>query len=170
LTVRPSGSSSSASSAGAFPPGRWVLLDTNALLLPFAGGFPLASELLRVAPDRRVGVPSSVLEELERLERAGLAAAAGARTLAARYEVVPAPGRGDGSLVRLAESHDAWIVTSDRGLRARVQAAGGTVLLPSGHGRLAIAGPRRRATTPTARPHRVHGARGRAANKRRSPR
>lgn len=115
----------------------FVLLDTNALLLPFRERFPLLPEVERLAGDRVVGVPESVLRELERL--GGSAAfAVPALELAQRFPSVPTEGSGDDAIFDCARRCGAWVVTADRALAERLLAAGVTVLSPRGKQRLAL--------------------------------
>jgi rRNA-processing protein FCF1 len=115
-----------------------VLLDTNALFLPFRERIPLEPELERLAPGRRAVVPRTVLEELVRLARERRPGAALARRMAERFPTVAAPGRGDAAVLALARRTGAWVVTSDRQLAARLILAGVTVLRPRGRARLSV--------------------------------
>ncbi len=115
-----------------------VLLDTNALLLPFREGFPLERELARVAPGRAVRVPDSARIELERLVARGVPGSPAALAWALRCGRIAAPGRGDRAVEAAARRLGAWVVTADRALARRLRARGLTVLRPSGHGRLRL--------------------------------
>jgi len=119
----------------------WVLLDTNALYLPFTRRFPLEMEIHRLMEGARIGVPDSVHGELQRLEARGDPNARAARLLAARYPRIPTDLHGDGALESLALELGAWVVTSDRQLRSRLEAQGVGVLFPRGDRHLA-SGPR----------------------------
>jgi rRNA-processing protein FCF1 len=118
-----------------------VLLDTNALFLPFRDRFPLLEEVERLTAPARVAVPSSVIAELDRLVARRTMNASLARTLADRFPILPATGRGDLGLLRLAVRHRATVVTGDRDLRRRLVAAGIAVLSPRGSVRLARSEP-----------------------------
>lgn len=100
-----------------------VLLDANALLMPFQFSLDLEGELRRLLGTPRILVPSSVLEELDRLAATKRVARA-ARLLAERFEVVDVPGRGDDALVEAARARGAVVVTNDRRLRRRLREAG----------------------------------------------
>lgn len=113
-----------------------VLLDTNAVLLPFREAFPLERELARVAPGRALLVPDSVRTELERLVDRAAPGSSAALAWALRHRRVAAPGIGDAAVERVARRLGAWVVTGDRALVRRLRAGGVTVLRPSGHGRL----------------------------------
>ena len=115
-----------------------MLLDTNALLLPVRSRFPLAAEVDRLCPGARLVIPSSALEELERLVARRVPGASAARQLARRYPVVPAQGRGDAGVLATAVRDRAWVVTADRVLASRLQRAGLPVLVPRDRSRLEL--------------------------------
>jgi rRNA-processing protein FCF1 len=121
-----------------------VLLDTNALLLPFRERFPLDRELARVAPGRVVAVPRIARSELARLAAGGSVAARAALAWSAGLPVRESAGRGDGAVVRLAERLRAWVVTGDRALIDRLRGRGLTVLRPRERARLELLPGRRR--------------------------
>jgi rRNA-processing protein FCF1 len=126
---------------GAVPP-RLVLLDTNALFLPVRTGFPLVAEVERHHPGATLGVPTSVLRELDRLVGRATPGAAAARALAARFRAVTAQGVGDEAVLKVAVRTGAWVVTADRALRARLTARGVGVLSPRDRHRLEPYSPR----------------------------
>ncbi|MDE1820333.1 MAG: hypothetical protein KGJ23_06615 [Euryarchaeota archaeon] len=124
-----------------------VLLDTNALFLPFTRGFPLEREIFRLMEGARIEVPQSVLGELDRLVGRGRAQARAARAYAERFPVVLTDLKGDAALETLARDLGAVIVTADRELRRRLYAKGMKVLFPRGEKHLAFAqGPRPKRT------------------------
>jgi len=100
---------------------RAVILDTNALLMPFQFNVNLDHELRRLFGDIPVLVPSAVLEELSGMDdktaRAALA-------LARKYPVADARGRGDDAVLEAAESMGAAVVTNDRVLISRLKERG----------------------------------------------
>jgi rRNA-processing protein FCF1 len=118
-----------------------LLLDTNALLLPFRERFPLRSEIERVAPGREVAVPGPALRELERLAADGAPHAAGALVFARRLPILAARGAGDEGVIECARRNQAWVLTADRELARRLRSFGITVLGPRGNQRLEIYGP-----------------------------
>jgi len=81
-------------------------------------------------------VPSSVRDELDRLVADGTPQATAARTMAERFPVVRARGRGDAAVLEAAVRRGAWVVTADRALAARLVAVGVTVLVPRDRHRL----------------------------------
>ena len=109
-----------------------VLVDANALLLPFTVRFRLEQEIDRQVDGARVAVPSSVLGELDRIASRGNVNARAAREFARRFEEVPTDHQGDDALVQLGRQLHAWVLTGDRALRKRLLEAGVPVLFPRG--------------------------------------
>jgi rRNA-processing protein FCF1 len=127
-----------------------VLLDANALFLPFRHRLPLEQEVARWWPGVPLAVPTSVLRELDRLVARRTAHAAPARALAGGFRAVPTDGRGDRAVVRLAVELGAPVVTADRLLAARLRREGISVLVPRDRARLELQRgepPARRAAT-----------------------
>lgn len=92
-----------------------VVLDANALMLPFEFRVNLDAELARLLGKCDVFVPSSVVGELERLAETNRRAKAAVQ-LAANYEIYKTARRGDRSVVAAAKDLGATVVTSDAGL------------------------------------------------------
>jgi rRNA-processing protein FCF1 len=113
-----------------------VLVDANALLLPFTSHFRLEEEIYLHVDGARILVPSSVLGELERVASRGNVNARAAREFARRFEVVATEARGDDALVELGRRLSAWVLTGDRALRTRLLEAGVPVLFPRGKSHL----------------------------------
>lgn len=133
-----------------------VLLDTNALFLPFTRRFPLEREIYRLLEGARIEVPQSVRGELDRLVERARPNARAARAYAERFRVVPTDLKGDAALETLARDLGAIIVTADGELRRRLYAKGMKVLFPRGEKHLAfVQGPRPRGDRATS----PHGAR-----------
>ncbi|MCI4323841.1 MAG: hypothetical protein L3K03_07495 [Thermoplasmata archaeon] len=128
-----------------------VLLDTNALFLPFRERFPLEAELTRVVPGSEVRVPAPVRREIARLVAAGRPGAAVAAEFAGRFPSVPGPGEGDVAILGIARRLRAAVVTADAGFRDRLLAAGIPVLSPRGLHRLVWAPGRMTAAAPRGR-------------------
>ncbi|TLZ66496.1 MAG: twitching motility protein PilT [Methanobacteriota archaeon] len=101
---------------------RIVLLDTNALLMPFQFRVNLETELGRLMGSADLAIPSPVWTELEFLAERDRDARA-ALQLAARYRVIEAPGSADDALLALASSLRAVVVTNDQPLLDRLRAA-----------------------------------------------
>jgi rRNA-processing protein FCF1 len=113
------------------------------LFLPVRTGFPLEAEVERHQPGAVLGVPSSVLRELDRLVGRATPGATAARALAARFRVVTAPGGGDQAVLEVAVRTGAWVVTADQTLRTRLNRHGIGVLAPRDRHRLEAHPPRR---------------------------
>ncbi len=115
-----------------------MLLDTNALLLPFRGGPAVEREVARWIPGARLEVPSAVLVELDRLVARGVAGALGARAYARTLTSIAGPGSGDAAVVAAARATGAIVVTADRRLADRLVRAGLSVLVPRDRTRLEL--------------------------------
>lgn len=111
---------------------RLVLLDTNALFLPFRARLPLEAEIARTDPGARIVVPQAALQELEGLARAGVRHAEAALRWARTLAHVPGTGRGDEAILSLARGLGASVVTGDQELIGRLRAQGNAVLRPRG--------------------------------------
>ncbi|MGC2289666.1 MAG: PIN domain-containing protein [Thermoplasmata archaeon] len=132
-----------------------VLVDANALLLPFTSHFRLEEEIYGQVDGARILVPSSVLGELERVANRGNASARAAREFARRFEIAPTEAQGDAALVDLGRRLRAWVLTGDRELRTRLLEAGVPVLFPRGKSHLDRAvSPRQPVPTPRRRKRR----------------
>ena len=102
---------------------RLVLLDANALLMPFQFQVHLDAEIRRVLGDVEIAVPSPVLTELALLADHDRDARAAER-LARNYRTIEGHGSADDALFDLAATHRAVIVTNDQPLLDRLKAAG----------------------------------------------
>ena len=102
---------------------RLVLLDANALLMPFQFQVHLDAELRRVIGDVEVAVPTPVLAELNLLADHDRNARAAAR-LAKNYRTIEGHGSADDALLDLAAERRAVVVTNDQPLLDRLKAAG----------------------------------------------
>lgn len=99
-------------------PPKAIVLDANALLMPFQFKLNLDLELRRLFGEMPVFVPSSVLGELANTaDRNGKAALA----LARRYQIVETEMRGDDAVLSIAEERSAAVVTNDRELIGRLK-------------------------------------------------
>ncbi len=114
-----------------------VVLDTNALILPFELGLDLLSEIERELGRCRVVVPEAVLAELRSMA-ADVPDARAALRYAQRFESVPTEGRGDEAVLELAVRERAVVVTADRALLERLRAAGLRALRPRERHRLEL--------------------------------
>lgn len=101
---------------------RKVLLDANALLMPFQFRINLDAELARLFGAPEVLVPTPILEELRALGERDRRARSAAK-LAERYRAVEGHGSADDALLDLAMSLDAAVVTNDGPLLERLRAS-----------------------------------------------
>ncbi len=107
-----------------------VVLDANALMMPFQFRMNLDRELERLLGEVTCVVPSSVLSELHGLKEKHAKAAL---ALARKYEIVETERRGDDAVIDVAERRSAEVLTNDRELIGRLRALGiGVVRLRSG--------------------------------------
>lgn len=98
-----------------------VVLDANALMMPFQFRVNVDMELTRIFGELPVLVPSSVLGELSQsTEPAGRAAS----SLAKKYKVVQTDLRGDDAVLDVAKRMSAAVLTNDRGLIKRLREEG----------------------------------------------
>jgi hypothetical protein len=98
-----------------------IVLDANALLMPFQFKIHIDQELRRLFGDIPVVVPSSVLGELANaLDRNAKAAAA----LARKYTIAETGFGGDDAVIDVAERFSGAVVTNDRELIRRLRARG----------------------------------------------
>ncbi len=102
---------------------RLVLLDANALLMPFQFQVHLDAELRRVIGDVDIAVPTPVMAELDLLADHDRNARA-AQKLAKKYRIVEGHGSADDALLDLASQQRAVVVTNDQPLLDRLKAAG----------------------------------------------
>lgn len=90
-----------------------VVLDSNALLMPFQFKIDIQSELERLVGKVSIVVPSCVLEELSMLS---LSEAKGAMRYAERFPVVQSRAKGDRGIIEVAKERKAAVVTNDQEL------------------------------------------------------
>ncbi len=95
-----------------------VVLDANALLMPFQFRLNLDIELKRLLGEVPVFVPSSVLGELAGLPDKNARAAL---MLARRYQIVETELRGDEAVMSIAEQRSAAVLTNDKELIGRLR-------------------------------------------------
>lgn len=98
-----------------------VVLDANALMMPFQFSINIDAEIERLIGRARIVVPECVVRELEGLR--GRAAKA-ALMLARKYEIVPSEGTGDECVLSVALRENAYLLTNDAALRRRARAVG----------------------------------------------
>lgn len=98
-----------------------IVLDANALMMPFQFKVNLDKELKRLFGDLPVFVPSSVLGELARSEHRE---AAGALALARKYSIAETELSGDDAVIEVASKRSAAVVTNDKQLIERLRKKG----------------------------------------------
>src|SRR3989442_14029905 len=89
-----------------------VVLDANALLLPFQFRVNLQAELRRLLGEHEIFVPSPVLDELKGLSKS-VPQARAALKLASRFQVYLLPGEADQAVVDAALRLKAVVCTYD---------------------------------------------------------
>jgi uncharacterized protein len=119
-----------------------VVLDTNALLIPFESGIRLEAELERLFGTYEAIVPEAVMLELAHIASQGKGQrAANARmalSLASRYSYRPVSGRGDSAVLSIAKKEKAYLFTNDRELLNRAFAEGLGVVRVKGKSHLIV--------------------------------
>lgn len=100
-----------------------VVLDANALMMPFEFDINIDSELHRLLGDCEIIVPSGVVAELAGLSKTNRAARAGLR-LAAKYGKFGAKAKGDEAVVETALALKAAVVTNDDELLEKLKEKG----------------------------------------------
>ncbi len=120
---------------------RPVVLDTNALLLPFTDQTDLEGELTALLGAVAFVVPGSVEQELATLgagDGATARAARAAQRWIERCRIEPTELPGDDGLLEVSRRLGAVVVTNDRRLQGEAQRSGLTVVSSRGPGRLFI--------------------------------
>ena len=97
---------------------RTVVLDTNALLMPFEVKINLDLALRDLLGDVRCVVPGPLIGELKHLDHKYSKAAL---ELARKYEIVQTPLSGDEAVIGVALSERGYILTNDKDLRAEAR-------------------------------------------------
>jgi rRNA-processing protein FCF1 len=95
-----------------------VVLDTNALLMPFEIRINLDLALRDLLGDVRCVVPGPLIGELKRLDHKFARAAL---ELARRYEIIQTAVAGDDAVIEAALMTGGYILTNDKDLRARAR-------------------------------------------------
>lgn len=90
-----------------------VILDSNALLMPFQFKIDIQSEIEMLLGKVSIVVPSCVVEELSRMN---LPAARGALRYAKRFIIVQSRAKGDRGVIEVAKKQKAAVVTNDQEL------------------------------------------------------
>jgi len=108
-----------------------VVLDTNALLMPFEFRLNLDLELKRHLGACQISVPGCVIGELHRSKNKH---AQVALSLARKYPVAETGTQGDAGVIEVARRLNAFVVTNDVILRSKLRKLGiRTIYLRSGN-------------------------------------
>ena len=103
-----------------------VVLDTNALLMPFEIRINLDLALQNLLGEARIVVPGPLVGELKHLDHKFARAAI---TLARKYEIIPTKSSGDNSVIELALQTGGYVLTNDKELRRRLRKEGVPIIL-----------------------------------------
>lgn len=95
-----------------------VVLDTNALLMPFEMRMNLDLALRELLGEVRILVPGPLVGELKHLKHRYANAAI---SLARKYEIVPTEYTGDNAVLELAIKTNGYVLTNDQELRRRLR-------------------------------------------------
>lgn len=102
-----------------------VILDTNALLMPFEVRLNLDLAVREVVGDVHFIVPGPIIGELKHLDHKFSSAAL---DLARRYEIIQTESSGDAAVLELAQRMGAYVLTNDKDLRRKLRNAGVPVI------------------------------------------
>lgn len=112
-----------------------VVLDTNALLMPFEFRMNLDLELANLFGEFEAYVPGPVIGELKRSESKHSKAAL---MLAGKYERYETSTQGDAGVIEAAKALGAVVVTNDMVLRRKLRKEGVRAVLLRSRKRLVI--------------------------------
>ncbi|HHH77608.1 MAG: hypothetical protein J7L93_02105 [Thermoplasmata archaeon] len=120
---------------------RAVVLDTNALMIPYQSGINIEKEITRLLGICRIIVPSSVIEEMEKLANedggTGRAAKLGLSIINKRgFRIMETENKGDDGVLETALKMESAIVTNDRELQKRAKEMNLPIIYPRGENRL----------------------------------
>lgn len=115
-----------------------IILDTNALILQFKEKLHLEDELQRLLGKYEIIIPSSVIKELEKLSEGNQNAMA-ALKYAQKFKKIDVEGKGDNSIIDLAERLGCYVLTNDKELIKRLKNKGIKVIRPRNFKRLDFA-------------------------------
>ncbi len=110
-----------------------VVLDANALLMPFEFKINLDLEIQRLVGNAEIFVPSCTVGEINRIAKRRWEGKA-AKELMKKYNVVEVKSLGDDGVIEAGKKLDAYVVTNDRKLIERLVKNGVKVItLKNGH-------------------------------------
>ncbi len=114
---------------------RNVIMDANALLMPFQFGINLDMEIESLIGEFHGVVPSPILGEVR---KNGGKWANAALSLARKYEITRTENTGDRAVTELAEKLNGIVVTNDEGLQKKLRERGMDYIYLKGRSRLVI--------------------------------
>ncbi len=122
---------------------RVVVLDTNALMMPYEFGINFEKELNHLLGVCRIIVPSAVIKEMERLAenegKRGRAAQLGLNIVKKRgYRLMETEKDGDDGVMDVAIRMDGAILTNDKELKKKARSYGLAVIYLRGANKLEI--------------------------------
>lgn len=122
---------------------RNVVLDTNALLLPYQFGINIEKELNRLLGICRIIVPVSVIKEIEKIasQSGGAARAArlGLNIIKKRgFQIMETDMDGDDGVIDVALKMNAAVVTNDKELKKRAKEFSLPIIYLRGENKLEI--------------------------------
>lgn len=97
-----------------------VVMDTNALLMPFEIGINIDAEIRGILGEARIVIPGPVIGELKHLTGSNRFARP-ALALARSREIVQCDGHGDDAVIEAAQKLGGYILTNDKELRRRAR-------------------------------------------------
>ena len=100
---------------------RSVIMDANALLMPFQFGLNLDMEIESLIGEFHGVVPSPILGEVR---KNGGKWAKAALSFARKYEVMRTENMGDKAVIELAKKLDGIVVTNDEALQRKLRLEG----------------------------------------------
>ncbi len=98
-----------------------VVLDANALLMPFELSVNIDLELRRLLGVFEVVIPGPIIGELKRSDSKYASAAL---QLSSKYRIENTQAHGDQAVIELAKKTSGYVVTNDRLLRSKLLKAG----------------------------------------------
>ena len=112
-----------------------VVLDTNALLMPFEIKMNLDLALRDLLGEARIIVPGALVGELKHVKHRYAKAAL---ALARKYEIIPTEYSGDDAVVEVAFKTGGYVLTNDKELRRRLRKEGVPIIFLRSSTHLAI--------------------------------
>ena len=103
-----------------------VVLDTNALLMPFEIKMNLDLALRDLLGEVRIVVPEPLVGELNHMDHRYAKAAI---ALARKYEIIPTEYTGDNAVVEMAAKTGGYVLTNDKELRRRLRKEGVPIIM-----------------------------------------